>query len=109
MSKSPVQINIVTPPPPSKEEIYDWLMDTYGLRLADPVDDPAPVEVTEKARAWASYLEGLQWGYIKPVVQIAVNAHHKHPAIVLSAAAGRSDDILFKLTARNHIDAKGSA
>lgn len=96
MSKSPVQINIVTPPPPSKEEIYDWLMDAYGL-------------LQQKASAWGYYLEGLSWGYIKPVVQIAVSAHHDHPAVVLVAAAGKSDDILFKLTARNHIDAKGSA
>jgi hypothetical protein len=96
VSKSPVTIEITPPPKPTKDEIYDWLMDTYGL-------------LVKKASAWAYYLEGLPWGYIKPVVQIAINAGHEHPAIVLSASAGMSTDLVFKLVARNHIDAKGGS
>jgi outer membrane protein assembly factor BamD (BamD/ComL family) len=93
MSTSPVTIKVTPEPKPTAQEIHEWLIRTYPV---------------ENAMAWATYLEGLSWGYLKPVVQIAVNAHHKHPALVLASAAAHSEDILFKLTARNHIDAKGS-
>lgn len=79
-------------PKPTADEISSWLTETYPL--------------VENAASWADYLEGLSWGYIKPVCQIAVNAHHDHPAIALSTAASLSTEAVFKLTVRNHIAAK---
>jgi hypothetical protein len=76
-------------PKPTVDEIRDWLATTYPA-----VKDPA---------GWARFLDGLPWGYIKPVCQIAVNAHHDHPAVVLSTAAAASQDLVFKLAARNHL------
>jgi hypothetical protein len=82
----------MTEPKPTADEIRSWLAATYPL--------------VENTTSWATYLEGLPWGYIKPVCQIAVNAHHDHPAVVLSTAASASQDLVFKLTARNHIAGK---
>lgn len=78
---------------PTAAEIRDWLQTQPVLNV----------------ESWATYLEGLPWGYIEPVVQIAINAGHEHPAIVLSTSAGMSTDLVFKLVARNHIDAKGGS
>lgn len=86
----------MTEPKPTTAEICEWLTSQYRLER-------------EKADSWAGYLEGLKWGHIRPVVQIAVNAHHEHPAIVLASAAAHSEDVVFKLVARNHIAAAGRA
>lgn len=79
---------------PTAAEIHSWVATTYPT--------------VAKPAVWGEYLEGLPWGYVKPVCQIAVNAYHQHPALVLSTAGKASADAVFKLTARNHIAAKGA-
>ena len=76
---------------PDRDEIAAAL--TTGYRL--------PV-VT--ANGWADFLTGLPWRYIHPVVRIAINAGHTHPALVLATAIAASSDEQFAAAGRAHLD-----
>lgn len=71
--------------------IAEYLVKTYHLE-------------PRKARQWARYLRGLEWRWIRPVAQMAVAAHHKHPAAALAFAAATSEDVGFKAAAKRHIE-----
>lgn len=71
--------------------ITEYLVKTYQLE-------------PRKARQWARYLRGLEWRWIRPVAQMAVAAHHKHPAAVLGLAAAASDSREFKAAAKKVIE-----
>jgi len=59
-----------------------------------------------RAHVWAGYLHGLPWRYLRPLVSLAVNAHHEHPAIALASAAAYGDDPVFKAAAKTHLEGK---
>lgn len=76
---------------PGQDEIATWLAAEHGMAQA-------------KAHEWATFLAGLPWTYVKPVVQIAVNSHN-HPATALATAATFSSDVEFVATAQRHLEA----
>lgn len=71
--------------------IVEHLTKRYGF-------DPA------KARKWARYLRGMEWRWVRPVVQMAAAAHHDHPAAVLGLAAAASEDAEFKAAVKKVIE-----
>lgn len=79
-------------PIPDQDEIVAALTSAYKLPVV-------------QANQWARFLAGLPWRYIHPIVRIAINAHHQHPAIVLGAAIATSEDAEFVATGRVHLEA----
>ncbi len=77
-------------PPPTREEIAGWLL-----------GDLRQPEI--RAEAWALFLVGLPWKYIRPLVQIAVDSHQPHPKAVLEQAKRASSDRAFKAAATRHL------
>lgn len=62
-----------------------------------------PRLTTAQVESWSTFLTGLPWRYVRPVVKIAVNSGN-HPATALAYSAGYSDDQAFKTAAREHLD-----
>lgn len=74
---------------PDKDTIAAWLMTTGHPVL--------------RANAWATFLEGLRWGDIRPLVSITVDAHLAHPRVALQEAMKASSDKAFKARGRRHL------
>ena len=64
---------------------------------------------TEKqAKQWASFLHGLDWDTIKPLVKMATSAH-THPALAVGLVIRSSSDETIKATLLTHLEAKAGA
>lgn len=75
---------------PDKDDIAAWLLTEHELPVL-------------RANAWALYLQGLTWRWIRPVVQITVNSRQAHPKAVLEEAARVSTSRSFKAAAKRHL------
>jgi len=80
------QLNTV----PDKDDIAAWLRVEHQLPVL-------------RANAWAKFLQGLTWRWIRPVVQITVNSRQAHPKPVLEEAARASTSRSFKAAAKRHL------
>lgn len=85
MTTKGAQLNTV----PEVDDIAAWLM-TEGLP-------------TIRANAWALFLQGLSWRWIRPVVQITINSQQAHPKPVLEEAARASTSRAFVAAANRHL------
>lgn len=79
---------------PNRDDIAAWLMTSEGL---------PPI----RASAWALFLQGLSWRWIRPVVQITISSRQAHPRPVLEEAARTSTSRAFVAAAKKHLQ-KGS-
>lgn len=69
----------------------------------------AKAGATEKqANTWATFLHGLDWSIIKPLVQIAQGTG-AHPALVAGTAARTTGDDTVRATLTAHLEAKSTA
>lgn len=75
---------------PTTGDIAAWLLAEYQLPSL-------------RADAWARFLQGLTWRWIRTVVQITVNSHQEHPKAVLEAAARASTSRSFRAAAKRHL------
>lgn len=75
---------------PDKDEIAAWLMTARQVPVL-------------RANAWALFLTGLPWKYIRPISDITINSHQVHPRPVVEQALKASGDRKFKAAARAHL------
>lgn len=79
---------------PKRDEITTWIRATY----------PDMPEL--RSEAWAVFFEGMAWKHLRPLTQIAVNAHIDTVdklAAVVSTAADLSGSRSFKMAAKRHM------
>lgn len=59
----------------------------------------------QQAKQWASFLHGLDWDTIKPLVKMTT-ASHTHPALAAGMVIRTSKDETIKATLLAHLEAK---
>lgn len=62
---------------------------------------------TKDIASWASFLTGLDWRIINPLVKMAVNAH-THPAIAAGLTANATRDQGIKATLTAHLERRAA-
>lgn len=80
---------------PDNDDLFAWLSASYTLPVT-------------RANAWALWLEGLPWRYIRPLVRIVVNTGQVHPKAALEEASRLSSDRAFKSAAKAHLTLRRS-
>lgn len=64
--------------------------------------------VTERhVKPWSTFLHGLDWPILKPLVQLALNSH-VHPALAAGMVIRSTNDEQIKATLQAHLEAKRS-
>jgi hypothetical protein len=58
-----------------------------------------------QASTWATFLHGLDWDTIKPLVRIAI-ASHAHPALAAGMVIRTTKDDTIKATLQTHLETK---
>lgn len=62
---------------------------------------------TKNVHTWATFLTGLDWKIIKPLVQMATSSG-VHPALAAGMVAQRTSDQQTQATLLAHLETKGS-